>query len=439
MNASISRQLILWLAVPLTLLALASALVHHFNTIAPQVISADHRLRAESAALQRAVANGDAASVAFLPADRAIRYAVRRGTGELVAGDADLPPPPRLSSPGPAFTTLELGPRTLRLLSFSTGSGPGRRIAMLADELPAGEPAARYGFMSTLLWDFVQLDVTLVLVWVGIRAGLRPLRRLREEIAARSPRDLRPLPEASAPPEVAPLVTTLNRLFTLLRSKTQAQQSFIADTAHQLRTPLTGMLAQLELLRADPAAAPLQERLERLQEGVRQLSRSTHQLLSLARTDAAASSAIDRHPVDLADLAANAVSRFIDRALRDGIDLGAALSPAVVPGNAALLDDLLNNLIDNALKYTPRGGHVTVSTGSDAVRTWLSVEDDGPGIPAADRQRVRQRYVRLPNSAGHGTGLGLAISDEIARLHDAELQIESGDAGSGTRIRVVFT
>lgn len=439
MNSSISRQLILWLAVPLILLALAGALVHHFNNLAPQVISSDHRLRAASAAILAAMPQGDAALAAFVPADRSIRFAVRDGAHALIAGDAGLPAAPAVAAGSPVFATLQSGAHTLRLLSLRSGSAAATRFVVVAEELPAAEAAARYGFMSTLLWDFVQLDLTLVLVWAGIQVGLRPLRRLRDEIAARSPLDLRPLADGSVPREVAPLAATLNRLFALLRTTTQSQQRFIADTAHQLRTPLTGMLAQLELLRADPAAAPLEARLEMLHDGLRQLSRSTNQLLSLARADAAASGAAGRQPADLAELAAQSVGKFIDRALRDGIDLGAELQPASAVANAALLDDLLGNLIDNALKYTPRGGHVTVGTGTAQGRAYIYVEDDGPGIPVADRQRVLQRYVRLPNSPGHGTGLGLAICDEIVRLHDAELQIDAGSGARGTRIRVLFT
>ena len=139
--------------------------------------------------------------------------------------------------------------------------------------------------MSTLLWDFVQLDITLVLVWVGIQLGLRPIKKLREEIGRRSALDLRPIDESFVPREIAPVVVTLNRLFEMLRTSVQAQQQFIANTAHQLRTPITGMQAQLELLAAEPAAAPIQHRLATLQEAIRRLSHSANQLLSLARAD----------------------------------------------------------------------------------------------------------------------------------------------------------
>ncbi len=158
----------------------------------------------------------------------------------------------------------------------------------VADISTTSEPEARLGLMSTLLWDFVQLDITLVLVWVGIQLGLRPIRRLRDEIASRSPLDLRPIVETSVPREIAPVVVTLNRLFGMLRTSVQSQQQFIADTAHQLRTPITGMQAQLGLLVAEPAAQPIKARLLTLQEGVKQLAHSANQLLTLARADPSA-------------------------------------------------------------------------------------------------------------------------------------------------------
>src|SRR6202142_2204461 len=166
----------------------------------------------------------------------------------------------------------------------------------VADARPAADPAARFGFMSTLLWDFVQLDVTLVLVWVGIQLGLRPIKKLRDEIAERSPLDLRPIVESSVPREIAPVAITLNRLFGMLRTSVQAQQQFIANTAHQLRTPITGMQAQLDLLAAEPAAAPIKHRLSTLQEGIRQLAHSANQLLTLARADPAVNIAAKNRP-----------------------------------------------------------------------------------------------------------------------------------------------
>ena len=292
--------------------------------------------------------------------------------------------------------------------------------------------------MSTLLWDFVQLDVTLVLVWVGIQLGLRPVKRLRDEIAQRSPLDLRPIVESSVPREIAPVVVTLNRLFTVLRAAGQSQQQFIANTAHQLRTPITGMQAQLDLLAAEPEAQPVKDRLLTLQESIRQLARAANQLLTLARADPAANIAIKNQPVDLNTLVGEVVARFFDRALQSDIDLGVDLQPVSILADPSLLDDLLSNLVDNALKYTPAGGSVTVRAGVEHGRRFLSVEDSGPGIPEAERQRVRQRFYRLPNSPGHGSGLGLAIVDEIARLYGAAMTIGSGADGRGTKVLLQF-
>ena len=293
--------------------------------------------------------------------------------------------------------------------------------------------------MSTLLWDFVQLDVTLVLVWVGIRLGLRPVTKLRDEIAARSPQDLRPMDETAVPREIAPLVVNLNRLFSTLRSSVQSQQEFIANTAHQLRTPITGLRAQLDLLIAEPAAAPIQGRLVTLEEGIKQLAHSANQLLTLARADPRVNVATKKRSVRLDAIVGDVAARYFDRALQSNIDLGVETVAVQVVADPALLDDLLSNLVDNALKYTPNGGCVTLSAGKDGGRPFLAVDDTGVGIPPEERQRVRQRFYRMPNSRGHGSGLGLAIVDEIARFHDAALILESGPTGRGTRALLKFS
>lgn len=430
MRPSISRQLVLWLAVPLSLLALCGALVHYFNSIAPVVISSDRRLK-------------DAASAVMihrLPSPDAVLYAVRDGQGRLIEGDARLAPVTVNGDSGTQIAIAQIEHRNVRTLTTRFDSPAGPMLVTVADVRSAGEPAARYGLLSTLLWDFVQLDLTLVLVWVGIQLGLRPVKRLREEIAARSPQDLRPIDESSVPREIAAAVVTLNRLFTTLRSSVQAQQQFIQNTAHQLRTPITGLQAQLELLIAESAALPVKNRLLTLQEGIRQLAHSANQLLSLARADPTVNIATKNQTVALEAIAAEVVARFFDRALQSHIDLGADIAAVSVHADASLIDDLLSNLLDNALKYTPAGGTVTVSAGSKDGKAHLSVEDSGPGIPEEHRERVKQRFFRLPNSPGHGSGLGLAIVEEIARLYGATVTIGAGTGGSGggTRIEVRF-
>ena len=446
MTSSISRQLILWLAVPLMLLALCGAQVHYFNSVAPGVISSDRRLKEAANALMAHVLIANRLVTVDtgieikppLPAPDSIKYALRDTQGRLLAGDPQLPVAAVSSDNSQMFAMAQVDHRSLRTLVTRFDTRAGVIFITVADAHAAVEPAARFGFMSTLLWDFVQLDVTLVLVWVGIQLGLRPVRRLRDEIAERSPLDLRPIVESSVPREIAPVVVTLNRLFTMLRAAVQSQQQFIANTAHQLRTPITGMQAQLDVLVAEPAAQPIRSRLVTLQEGIRQLSHSANQLLTLARADPAANVAAKNQPVDLQAIVGEVAAKFFDRALQANIDLGIDAQPATVHADPSLLDDLLSNLVDNALKYTPAGGSVTVSAGMQNGRPFLGVEDTGAGIPEADRQRVRQRFYRLPNSPGHGSGLGLAIVEEIARLYGGSVSIGTGAKNVGTKIVVLF-
>jgi two-component system sensor histidine kinase TctE len=168
------------------------------------------------------------------------------------------------------------------------------------------------------------------------------------------------------------------------------------------------------------------------------LAHSANQLLALARADPSASLADKFENVDLKSLIARVLERNIDRSIEAGLDLGAETLAASVTGSPRLLEDLIGNLLDNALHYTPAGGHITIRCGSGGNKPCIEVEDDGPGIPESERLNVRQRFYRLPGSAGRGCGLGLAIVDEISRLHGADLTIDSGANGRGTRMRVLF-
>jgi two-component system sensor histidine kinase TctE len=308
---------------------------------------------------------------------------------------------------------------------------PGR------DAIDAG--SERFILASTWLTAFVEVDLALLLVWLAVHVGLKPLRAVRDQIESRSPRDLRPLDASDVPFEVRPLVDTLNVLFDLLRETAHAQRQFVADAAHQLRTPIAGLTGHLELLVREPTAAPIRDRLEALHDGMARLSHSANQLLALARTDPSAGLADTLETVDLAALIARVIESNLDRASASRHDLGAETRPAAVEGSARLLEDLLGNLIDNALSYTPAGSRVTARCAIAAGKPFLEVEDDGPGIPAAQRAQVRRRFYRIPGTQGRGCGLGLAIVDEIAHLHHARLHLAEGAGGRGTLARVEFS
>lgn len=428
-------------------MALCGSLAHYYNSVAPGVISSDRRLKDAANILMSHVVSKDGQVTLDpnlegkppMPSSDSIWYALRDFQGKFLAGDPRVLTTPMRDDESQLIVMSHIDRRNLRTLTTRFDTRSGIVFISVADTRPASDPAVRYGFMSTLLWDFLQLNATLVLVWIGIQLGLRPVRKLRDEIAQRSPLDLRPIVESSVPREIAPVVVTLNRLFATMRSSTQSQQQFIANTAHQLRTPIAGMQAQLDVLIAEPKAVPVADRLQIVREGIRQLSHSANQLLTLARADPAANIATKTESVDLQAVAAEVVAKFFDRALQLNIDLGVDIPQAVlIDANATLLDDLLSNLVDNALKYTPIGGNVTISAGVSQSKRFLAVEDSGVGIPEGDRQRVRQRFYRLPNSRGHGSGLGLAIVDEIAHLFGGTMSISAGNGGKGTRIVVQF-
>ncbi len=445
--ASVSRRLLGLLLLPLSLL-LGLGLFIDYRSGAEAIHGAyDRALREMTLAIAahlretggRVEADLPPQAIAVLRADSqdTVLYAVRGADGTLISGDDAL----RMTAPREGDTVyrdVQVGDSALRMAAHGMRVGSATVTVAVAETLHKRNAALRHILASIVLTDLAQLLGTLALVWLGVRYGVRPLRALGAQIAQRSARDLAPLQAAPVPAEVRPLVHTLNALFETVRNAARAQQQFIADAAHQLRTPLTGLIAQLELLEREPMSEDLRTRLHALHEGCVRLAHTANQLLALARSERTATTHDDFARLDLQQLVGEVVAQHLDRSLAAGLDLGAEATRAHVLGSAWLLRELLANLVDNALRYAPRGSHVTVRSGSDTLQAWLEVEDDGPGIAVEQRQRVRERFVRLPGSAGNGCGLGLAIVDEIAQAHEAQLSIDSGSGERGTRVRVTF-
>jgi two-component system sensor histidine kinase TctE len=262
------------------------------------------------------------------------------------------------------------------------------------------------------------------------------------DLLGRSPRDLRPLEGSIAPTEIAPVVDAFNRLLSQLRESTAMQQRFLADAAHQLRTPLAGLQMHLELLLQRPLTADVRKEAEMMQSATLRASHLANQLLVLAKAEAGAIALAHPQEVNLRSLAHDAVQEWVPRAIARDIDLGFELCDATVEGDPLLLGELLDNLIDNALRYTPSGGAVTVRCGYvrcgyEGEAACLSVEDSGPGIPIWARDKVFERFFRIEGSPGNGSGLGLAIVKEVVEQHGAALKLDApGDVG--TRISVLF-
>ena len=444
---SIRQRLLIFLLPLLTALLLVAVFVNYRAALIFAHKTYDRRLTDTALTLaSRIAAAGGEVPPDILPRhlptvgmerDPDFSYSIALSHGQVIAGDRRLSSAPR-GAGNPAFADATLDQEPVRVASYQLATAKGPLIINVAGADDSRTGPAHFILGSTWLIGFIQLDFTLLLVWIGVHFGLKPLLTVRQEIESRSARELKPLALSAVPIEVRPLVEGLNLLFEMLGEAARAQRQFVADTAHQLRTPLAGLLGHLEVMMQESAAAPLKERLASLHEEIARLAHSANQLLALARTDPAASLADRFETVDLKALAERILERNLDRSVASQHDLGADIQAAAAVGNVRLLEDLLANLVDNALHYTPAGGHITVRCGSRDGATFLEVEDDGPGIPEAERTRVRERFYRMPGSVGHGCGLGLAIVDEISRLHDANLTIDSGANGRGARISVSF-
>jgi len=445
---SIQRRLLWFLLPPLAALMLAGVYANYRAATVFVESAYDERLGDAAMALAGSVlADGPRLRVdtSMVPATAhradhlvALRYAIVGSGGELLAGSRDVPAAAASISANPTFADVLVSGEHLRVASYRISIDNAQAVISVAESAAQRAVPGRFILTSTWLMDFIQLDVTLLIVWLGVHFGLKPLLSLRRQIEAGSPRELKHLDATTVPAEVKPLVDALNVLFDVLAEAARSQRRFVADTAHQLRTPITGLLGNLELLMKEPAATPLAPRLQALHTGMEHLARSANQLLALARADPSTSFTEQFDTVDLNALAGRTVESNLTRALNAGLDLGVEAGPVAVRGNARLLEDLLGNLVDNAIHYTPGGGHVTVRVGLRDGHPCLEVEDDGPGIPEDQRGRVRERFYRVPGTAGNGCGLGLAIVSEIAEAHGAQFTLESGAQGAGTRARVLF-
>ncbi len=300
----------------------------------------------------------------------------------------------------------------------------------------AGQLALRAVLPVALLAPMLML-----IVWWVVGRAVAPVDRLRRQLAARAAGDLAPLPVAGLPAEVAPLVAEMNGLLARLDAAWRQLSDFTADTAHELRSPLAALRLQVQSLQRAATPEASQRATERLLAGVDRATRLVEQLLALARHDGdgvAAASA----PVDLMALARRAVHDAMPEAQARQIELRGPedTAPVEVNGQADALAVLLRNLIDNALKHTPAGGvvQVTARCGAGGAAE-LAVEDSGPGIAPSERQRVLDRFYRVPGAAGHGSGLGLAIVQAVARRHGAQVVIDASAALGGARVGVRFS
>jgi two-component system sensor histidine kinase TctE len=362
-----------------------------------------------------------------------IFYHVRRADGSLLAGDPGLPPVPAAQAAEDgviAYDGVYRG-RSVRVVALLVPCGGGVCTVQVAETTNKRGRLARNIVLSSLVPELLIALATLAIVWFGVQRGLAPLADLSAEIRSRSARDLRSIDPAHAPEEARALVAALNQLLRQLAESSGNQQRFLANAAHQLRTPLAGLQAHTEFALSQGMPEAHRTQLEQVHRATMRTARLANQLLALARAEPGGLRADAFTSVSLRAVVEDAADEWVHRAMDKEIDLGFDLADAQVTGDALLLREALANLIHNALEYTPHGGRVTVRTGVRNGEPILEVEDDGPGIAPAERAQVLERFYRAAGTVGTGSGLGLSIVREIAVAHGARIDIGDGESAGG--------
>ncbi|MET0211081.1 MAG: sensor histidine kinase [Burkholderiaceae bacterium] len=445
---SLKQRLLLWLMLPV-LVAVPVAGIALYRVMHDTAISwLDQSLGDTALAVASLIRERDGGVWVEVSGatDRALRfdrtdrvyYLVLDPEGRVLHGDAQLA---RMNLPhqGPGewhFELATLNGEALRAASLGAACGFGQTCQVLVAETLHKRDALQRQLVVVLGLVIGVMAVLLALAgWWATYRGLRPLSRLSAELEQRDLARLEPL-EAAVPAELGPLIAAFNRLFERLRRASSAQQDFLANAAHQLRTPLTSLRTEIDLALLEPHDPQVEPLLKRLQKSVDRSARLAQQMLSIARAEA--DSGGREHPLDLRDIAAQVAEDWVPRALESGVDLGFELADAPVLGQGFLLRELLENLLHNSVNYAGTGAGITVRTGVEGEDAMLEVEDNGPGIAPDERVRALQRFQRGSESKGSGSGLGLAIAADIAQRHRGRLALLDALGGRGLRVRVTM-
>ena len=352
------------------------------------------------------------------------------GGGLAYLSKSGAPLPPATSG----FDNVALDGEDWRVFTLE---GPDRTIQVAAPaSLRSGQASAMA--LRILVPILATIPLYGLIIWLIVGEGLRPLSEIARAIRRRQPASLEPLPQAKLPEEVAPLVSELNALLERLREALARQKRFTADAAHELRSPLTALQVQLDMLARARTPDDTRDALGALRAGMKRASRLVEQMLTMARLEPEAPLA-QPASVALDTLAAQVAGELepLAEARRIALRLE-RLESAAVRGDAAALHALVRNLVDNAIRYTPAGGVVRLAAFTDGEHAMLQVEDTGPGIPPEERTRVFDRFYRLPGSSAEGSGLGLAIARQVAEAHGAEISLDDASGGQGLRVTVRF-
>jgi two-component system sensor histidine kinase TctE len=355
----------------------------------------------------------------------------------VVSGDADLPLPRDNETPVPGRVLLRTdtvrGDEVRVAYLWLAPTDNNRRLVLMqiAETMGKRSTLATEIIKGVMVPQFVILPLAVLLVWLALVRGIRPLNELEQRIRARKPDDLSPIEESFIPQEVAPLVSSINDLLSRLKTSLSTQKRFLADAAHQLKTPLAGLRMQADLAQRENDPKEIRNSLQHIARSSVRATHTVNQLLALARAETTGRN-LPIVRIDLAQLVTEVVQDSVPRALEHGVDLGYE-GPSQIPrehhieGNTTLLQEMMRNLVDNAINYSGRQGVVTVRVFFDPYSgvQILQVEDNGPGIPENERELVLQPFYRALGTNVDGSGLGLAIVHEIAQQHGADIAMDA--------------
>jgi two-component system sensor histidine kinase TctE len=369
-------------------------------------------------------------------------FKITSSTNEVLAGDQSVPEPKKLKTDWskPIFFNDKMYGESVRIVSMliTIDASSTKAYIHVAETLNKRRAMMIDTLLADVIPQIILILLTSIYLLTGLTKGLKPLHLLANKIAQRSSRDLSPIPEQLVFLEVRTLTNTINELLEAHTKAIANQQRFIANAAHQLRTPLAGLKLQAERALREKDIAAMKPALQQIQNSADRMSHLTTQLLVLAKSELI-NGTYELVPVNLHQLAKHVCMEWVPKALNKGMKLAfeSLDDELYVQGDEVLLRELLINLIDNAINYSGINGNIIVKLNSNP-RPCLTVEDDGVGIPESETNKIFERFYRIPSSTGNGCGLGLAIVKEIADLHNARIQLKKSEFKSGTRIDLIF-
>ena len=453
---TLRKKLLVWLLVPLLILFTMRAVYNYYLSISLSNQIYDNAIfdLARSLKEQIFLQDGKPAITMSRPvydillSDQfdLMYFVVRDADGETMIGNDSIPLPPswRNIKSDHQYYNGQIQNKNVRIVALrvpvQSNLGEQFILVQVAETLTKRHMLAHQIIEDILIPQIFIIILATAVIWFGVGKGLAPLQKLQSDVENRSHLDLSPIDVTGLPAEARPLILSINDLMERLDKVIGAQSRFIADAAHQLRTPLAGLLAQVGFALQQNNPETSKHCMEQIYISAERISRLVSQLLTLARNEPDSGKAYAKDSIELNQFVSETVQEWVPEALKKDIDLGfeGVDRPVKIFGDSLRLKEMINNLLDNAIRYTQAAGKVTARVSGNGSAT-ISVEDNGPGIPLEEREFVFERFCRVLGNEADGSGLGLAIVRDIAQAHHANISLTNGHDGKGSVIQIAFT